>query len=146
MAVGDVMLGSTFPDATGKSLPPDDGVHLLDEVAPILKSADIAFGNLEGPLIDDGRIGQVAGRKRPRSAWAFRVPTRYGKYLLAAGFKVMGLANNHALDLRRGGAAKLGSTHVLESIGIAHSGPVGDIVAHLEVHGRKVAVIAVCDL
>src|SRR5688500_11363332 len=50
-AVGDIMMGSTFPEPR---LPEDDGVSMLAEVAPILRIADVAFGNLEGPLVDDG--------------------------------------------------------------------------------------------
>src|SRR5262249_35262521 len=37
-AVGDVMLGSTFPDESGGNLPPDDGASELSEVAPILSA------------------------------------------------------------------------------------------------------------
>ncbi len=61
-AVGDVMLGSAFPDDSG--LPPNDGRDELAEVAPILSSADVAFGNLEGPLVDDGTSEKCA-RARP---------------------------------------------------------------------------------
>src|SRR5262245_14789225 len=92
-AVGDVMLGSAFPDEEG--LPPDDGAGLLAEVTPLLAAADIAFGNLEGPLTDGGvstKCGPppkaARGKKKKhrgpqpgRSCYAFRVPTRYGKYL-----------------------------------------------------------------
>jgi poly-gamma-glutamate capsule biosynthesis protein CapA/YwtB (metallophosphatase superfamily) len=144
--VGDVMLGTTFPDETGKSLPPDDGKNLLAEVTPVLSSADIAFGNLEGPLVDGGvsaKCGPVSHKKRAKAkaktCWAFRVPTRYGQYLKDAGFDVMGLANNHALDF--GPAGRESSIRVLDSLGIAHSGPVGDI-AHMTVRGTKIALIA----
>ncbi len=51
-AVGDIMLASTFPDDT--RMPPKDGAEMLAEVTPILSAADIAFGNLEGPMIDSG--------------------------------------------------------------------------------------------
>src|ERR1700682_4668829 len=44
-AVGDVMLGTTFPDASGSDLPPNDGADLLQEVTPVLKRADVTFGN-----------------------------------------------------------------------------------------------------
>src|SRR5688572_29926069 len=76
-AVGDIMLGSPFPDDT--RMPPNDGIDLLREVTPILSAADIAFGNLEGPIIDGG----VSTKCAPRSTrcFAFRMPTRYGKYL-----------------------------------------------------------------
>ena len=51
-AVGDIMLGSPFPDDS--RMPPKDGAEMLDEVAPILSAADIAFGNMEAPIIDSG--------------------------------------------------------------------------------------------
>src|SRR5205085_7830907 len=50
-AVGDTMLGSTYQ---GRGLPEKDGAEMISSLAPILSSADIAFGNLEGPLIDNG--------------------------------------------------------------------------------------------
>ncbi len=138
--VGDVMLGTTFPDESGKSLPPDDGRHLLDEVAPVLSAADVAFRNLEGPLVDGGVSAKCGPpKKTKKSCWAFRVPTRYGQYLKDAGFDVMGLANNHAMDFGADGRAS--TIQVLDALGIAHSGPVGDI-AHLTVRGTRVAVVA----
>jgi poly-gamma-glutamate capsule biosynthesis protein CapA/YwtB (metallophosphatase superfamily) len=161
IAVGDVMLGSSFPDESG--LPPNDGVDLLQEVTPILQKGDIVFGNLEGPLVDGGTTKKCGGllanagaartntrsakhRKKtkksiakPLNCYAFSVPTRYGQYLKNAGFTVMSLANNHALDFGQEGRAS--SRHVLDSLGIAHSGEVGDI-AHLTVGGTKVALIA----
>src|SRR5437870_12469056 len=50
-AVGDIMLGTSYPDGL---LPSNDGADLLTEVAPILRAADMTFGNLEGPLLDGG--------------------------------------------------------------------------------------------
>jgi len=138
MAVGDVMLGTTFPDASGGDLPPNDGADLLQEVAPILKNGDVIFGNLEGPLVDSGVSAKCRG-KREGTCYAFRVPTRYGKYLKDAGFSVMGVANNHAMDFGQEGRSS--SRQVLDSLGIAHTGEIGDI-AHLTVKGRKIAVIA----
>jgi hypothetical protein len=51
-AGGDIMLGSAFPNLD--RMPPNDGKDLLNPVAPIFQSADIGFGNLEGPLADGG--------------------------------------------------------------------------------------------
>src|ERR1043165_4410992 len=50
-AVGDIMMGTDYPDNT---LPDDDGVGFLAGVAPVLAAADVAFGNLEGVLMDGG--------------------------------------------------------------------------------------------
>jgi len=51
-AVGDIMLGTDYPD---NILPDDDGVGFLADVTPVLSAADIAFGNLEGVLMDGGK-------------------------------------------------------------------------------------------
>jgi len=135
IAVGDVMLGSNFPDDSG--LPPNDGADLLREVTPILRRGDIVFGNLEGPLVDEGKTKKCG--KKVGTCYAFRVPTRYGVYLKSAGFTVMGLANNHALDF--GLAGRASSRAVLDSLGILHSGEIGDI-ARMTVKGKKVELIA----
>jgi poly-gamma-glutamate capsule biosynthesis protein CapA/YwtB (metallophosphatase superfamily) len=135
-AVGDVMLGTTFPDES--TLPPNDGAGLLAEVTPFLKRGDIVYGNLEGPIIDGGDSAKCRGKKLG-TCFAFRVPTRYGKYLKDAGFTAMGLANNHAMDFGLDGRAS--SRQVLDAMQIAHTGEVGDI-ARLTVKGRKVAMIA----
>jgi hypothetical protein len=50
--VGDMMLGSTYPDS--RDMPPRDGAGLLADVTPLLRASDITFGNLEGPLTDGG--------------------------------------------------------------------------------------------
>lgn len=134
-AVGDVMLGTTWPN--DRRLPPEDGANLLDEVTPILSAADVVFGNLEGPLIDGGSTWKC--RKRASHCYAFRVPTRYGQYLKNAGFNVMSLANNHALDF--GIEGRDSTKSVLDSLAIAHSGEVGDI-AHLTIKGKKIDLIA----
>jgi hypothetical protein len=138
VAVGDVMLGTTFPDESGGDLPPNDGADLLAEVAPVLKLGDITFGNLEGPLVDGGVSAKCKG-KRAGTCYAFRVPARYAKHLQEAGFSVMGLANNHAMDF--GLEGRVSSRQALEQVGIAHTGEIGDI-AHLKVKGKKVDVIA----
>jgi len=137
-AVGDVMLGTTFPDETGGLLPPNDGADILREVTPILKRGDVVFGNLEGPLTEGGSSLKCKG-KAIGNCYAFRVPPRYGAHLKEAGFTVMGLANNHAMDFGLEGRAS--SRQTLESQGIAHSGELGDI-AHLTAKGKKIAVIA----
>ena len=142
------MLGSTYPDATGRALPPHDGAELLAAVAPALTAADVAFGNLEGPLFDGAgpprcSPGGIAernhGRPGAKGCWAFRMPTRYGGLLRAAGLDVLSLANNHIDDFGPEGRAATIAT--FDRLAIAHSGPAGR-VAHLDVHGRALDVIA----
>ena len=52
IGVGDIMMGSNYPDNAG--LPPNDGLSLMREVEPILNAADVSMGNLEGVLLDQG--------------------------------------------------------------------------------------------
>src|SRR5688572_14387946 len=84
-AVGDIMLGSTFPNDS--RMPPNDGADLLDAVTPILSAADIAFGNMEAPIVDGG-LSEKCPPKSTR-CFAFRMPTRYAKYLMDAGLVVL---------------------------------------------------------
>ena len=58
VAVGDVMLGTNYPDAS--YLPPENGKWVLSDVEEILVNADLTFGNLEGVLM--GAEGTVAKR------------------------------------------------------------------------------------
>jgi poly-gamma-glutamate capsule biosynthesis protein CapA/YwtB (metallophosphatase superfamily) len=136
-AVGDIMMGSPFPNDS--RMPPNDGADLLRPATPILSAADIAFGNLEGPIIDTG----VSAKCRPGSTqcFAFRVPTRYGKYLKEAGFDVMSVANNHAGDF--GFAGRASTQKVLDEQGIKYAGSLEPpaTIAYLDVKGKKVAVI-----
>lgn len=136
-AVGDIMLGSPYPNDS--RMPPEDGAKLLEEVTPILSAADIAFGNLEGPMVDGGTSSKCsAGSTR---CFAFRVPTRYGKYLKAAGFDVMSLANNHAGDF--GDAGRESTRRTLDQQGVKHAGSDRSAFSTtvLEVKGKRVAFI-----
>ncbi|HPP11993.1 MAG TPA: CapA family protein, partial [bacterium] len=96
-AVGDIMMGTTYPQVC---LPPDDGRHLFTEVSPLLKKADLAFGNLEGPLLDNGSCRKDTSRKY---TYAFRTPARFSRNLARAGFDVLSLANNHSRDFGESG-------------------------------------------
>lgn len=136
MAVGDVMMGTAYPD-NGIYLPPHQGKQLFTAVADTLKSADLTFCNLEGPLVDGGTPAKEC--KNPANCYIFRTPTSYIQNLVSAGFDFVSLANNHARDF---GIAGFQSTaHVLDSVGIAHSGKVGD-VASLKVKNKKIAMVA----
>ena len=136
-AVGDIMLGSTFPNES--RMPPNDGADLLAAVTPVLSAADIAFGNMEGPIVDGG----VSEKCPPKSTrcFAFRMPTRYAKYLKDAGFDVLSVANNHASDFGEPGRASTRRT--LDQLGIKHAGSDRErfSTTYLESKGRTVAFI-----
>ncbi|MDP3235701.1 MAG: CapA family protein [Myxococcales bacterium] len=132
-AVGDVMLGTSVPEGV---LPPDDGAHLFDDVAALLQDADVTFANLEGPLCDSGTSAKC---RKGGNCYAFRSPTRYAKYLKAAGVDLGSTANNHSGDF--GDACRRETEAALDGQGIVWSGPPGSI-GTLAAKGKKIALIA----
>jgi len=96
IGVGDVMLGSNYP--TAEYLPPNRGRDLMKEVEPILRDADVTFGNLEGAILDTGPTAKNCER-----CYAFRMPEYLADNLVTAGFDVMSLANNHSRDFGQAG-------------------------------------------
>ena len=133
-AVGDMMIGTNFPE---NHLPDDDGIGFLADVAPFLWPVDVAFGNLEGVLVDGGEPGKKC--KNPKACYLFRSPTRYANHYRAAGFDVLSLANNHARDFGEEGRTE--TMLALQRAGIHHSGREGDF-ASFEVDGVRIAVRA----
>lgn len=116
IGVGDIMMGSNYPN--GGVLPPNHGRDLMAEVNSLLSNADLTMGNLEGVLLDDGGTAKTC--RNPKVCYVFRSPTRYVHNLVAAGFDVMSLANNHAGDF--GEAGRISSMQTLEEAGIKHAG------------------------
>lgn len=133
-AAGDVMLGTTFPD---NWLSKADGAEMLAATADYFRAADVAFLNLEGVLLDDGKPRKKC--KNPQRCYLFRSPERYVNHLLDAGIDVVSLANNHARDFGESGRSN--TMAVLDEAGIRHSGRDGD-VASWEAAGLRVAMIA----
>ena len=116
IGVGDIMMGSNYPDHSG--LPSNDGQFLLKEVEDILKNADVTIGNLEGVLLDSGGTPKTC--RDPKVCYVFRSPERYVQNLVSAGFDIMSLANNHAGDF--GEAGRRSSMNALDEAGIQHAG------------------------
>ena len=130
-AVGDLMLGSDYPSPA--YLPPK-GTDLLKPVAPVLRGADLTFGNLEGPLARGGSTS-----KRGAHSYAFRSPPANAAVLKEAGFDVLSLANNHASDF--GAAGRASTRAALVAQGITGVGQPGEIVVRT-VRGVRIAFVA----
>ena len=115
--VGDIMLGSSFPD--NKSLPPHNNPFLLlESVADILKSSDVTFGNLEGSFLNGG--DPVKKCKDSTICYLFRMPEKYISALSSSGFDVLSLANNHFGDF--GYPSRVKTIKLLDSAGIFYGG------------------------
>lgn len=134
--VGDIQMGRAWP-TTSATLPPNDAADFFDEVAPLLKDADLTFGNLETVLADTGDSTKCGPKST--KCFAFRVPTKFATPLKNAGFDILSIANNHAGDFGQEG--RVSTMRALDGVGIKHSGPIGDI-AYYDVSGLKVGLIA----
>ncbi len=90
--VGDIMLNRGVEYMVEKKGEGDFKFPFL-KIAENLQKADILFGNLEGTISDKGfKVG---------SKYSFRANPKAIEGLKYAGFDVLSLANNHALDFTR---------------------------------------------
>ncbi|MFD0765732.1 CapA family protein [Mucilaginibacter lutimaris] len=116
-AVGDIMLGSSYPDST--FLPSDSAKASFKFALKHLKKADITFGNLEGVLLDTGApVGYKLRFKH--KGYLFRMPVKYGGIFKDAGFNVLSVGNNHSNDFDRAG--RRSTIKTLDSLGIHTAG------------------------
>ena len=117
VAVGDIMMGTAYPNAV--TLPPDSGRKSFKAIEKYLKNTDVAFGNLEGTLIDTGAPAHYKLHLKSK-AYLFRSPVYYGGILKQAGFNLLSIANNHASDF--GDAGRASTVKTLDHYGIHYAG------------------------
>jgi poly-gamma-glutamate capsule biosynthesis protein CapA/YwtB (metallophosphatase superfamily) len=136
-AVGDVMLGRNVAELAARR----GGGYPFEEAAPLL-AGDLTVGNLESPL--SGRRDEL----RP-GPYRLTAPPELAPALAAAGFDLLGLANNHGLDA---GPAGLADTRAaLGEAGVAAAGAGSSEAAALapivlEAAGLRVALLAFNDV
>ena len=111
---GDVMLGSKYPKSC---LPVNEGKEIFIDCDSIIRSADVACGNLEGVLADSGRLRKSLNGKL---SFSFMMPTKSVQLLVDAGFDFMGIANNHIYDFWEEGT--LSTIKTLKDAGIGVAG------------------------
>jgi len=136
-AVGDVMLARMV----GVRIARYGAEYPFEETKEILRSTDITFANLESPIAKNARL-------QPK-ALAFKAKPSAVDGLVRAGFDVVSLANNHALDAGRSGLRE--TMGFLRDAGIAAVGVGEDASAArepviMEAGGMRVAFLAYCDL
>ncbi len=120
IAVGDIMLGGRAKKAVAEYGPD----YPFDAVLPLLRSAPIVLGNLEGPFAQKAR-------KQSRN-FSYKVDVGLASSLTRAGINVVTLANNHLQDCGRSGV--LETLDVLSDARVSALGAgVNERAAHLPV-------------
>lgn len=138
MAVGDLMLARTIGERVYSQGPQS----IFAGVQPVLDSADLLVGNLECAIT-------AHGRPEPEKSYTFAAPPEAADALASAGFDVLSLANNHALDYGFEGLSQ--TQRLLNDRGIAFVG-VGEneAAAHrpviVERNGLRLAFLAYVDV
>lgn len=133
--VGDVLLDRGVKAALERRTLDE----LLSDVAPVLRDADLAVGNLECALSKRGL--------RSAKPFSFRGDPAHAAALARAGFDAMSLANNHSLDYGR--VALSDTIAALEEAGIAAVGAGPSRAAAMrarviERKGVRIALLGYC--
>lgn len=113
-AVGDMMLARSI----GTSLESGNLEYPFEFVSDQLQEADLAIGNLESAL------GSGGGPEH--KGYTFQAPPQAAPALASAGFDLLSLANNHAMDF--------GPQQLLEAITTLHENGIATVGA-----GRDIA-------
>lgn len=93
LAVGDMMMSRGVNSVIART---NDPLRPFSGLAELLDSTDFNFGNLESPISGSDKPG-------PPHSLVFNTPIRNVEGLKRYKFKVLNLANNHALDQRAAG-------------------------------------------
>jgi len=133
VAVGDIMMGTNYPDAS--FLPPKDRL-LLEPLFDYLRNADVTFGNLEGTVLNAG--GDVKKCSNPAVCYAFRQPESVVDQLKSAGFDMFSVANNHMGDFGESGRSN--TCKVLRAAGMRYAGLERCPWDTLTVKGLKIGI------
>jgi poly-gamma-glutamate capsule biosynthesis protein CapA/YwtB (metallophosphatase superfamily) len=137
MAVGDIMLGRTIGDLIENEGPEAP----FFDTAPTLSSADITVGNLECPISNRGTPEE--------KTYAFRAPPAAGTSLALAGFDVVSLANNHALDygpLALEDTLAILAENQISPVGAGMDAEQAYRPIILEINGLRIAFLAYMDI
>ncbi len=134
VAVGDIMLDR----GVGKKIEKQGAGFPFERVSPLLKEADLAFGNLESPISSLGKA--VKGKEV-----TFRAALKVVNGMRDAGIDVVSLGNNHAMDY--GPAALMETMDVLAHSGVVYVGAGANSAAarrpaNLTVKGVKTSFLA----
>lgn len=135
---GDILMGTNLPDSS--YITRDRGRSLFADCDSIIRSADLAIGNLEGACYY-GTKAEITKNISSGKCFVFRMPGDHAQRLVDAGFDAVGIANNHAGDC--GATGRRLTQENLRNVGIAFSGQKGGAEeAYIERNGIKYGYLA----
>lgn len=121
LAVGDIMMGSDFPQPImdPRVKPGGDPAAVLGApLANLLRGGDIVFANMEGTIHTRSAPSKTC--QNPKYCYVFRSPPFHAAFLRRAGFNMLSIANNHAGDFLEPGRFATHAT--LKAAGFAAAG------------------------
>ncbi len=118
---------------------PDQPLYPFGKILPTLQAADVAFTNLETPLLE--------GALTEPYTFQFRSDPDVARRLREANIRLISLANNHAHDYGDQGVRR--TVEVLRSEGLAFTGAGTEeeayAPAYVDVKGTRIALLAYVD-
>ena len=137
MAVGDIMLARTV----GLQVQTRGPEIVFSGVQPVLDSADILVGNLECAL--------TTSTEPQSKIYTFAAEPETARALGLAGFDILSLANNHAMDYGRQGLVDTQNTlgqNGIASVGAGANAKEAHSPVFIERNGLKLAFLAYADV
>lgn len=136
-AVGDILFGRYHEDKSYHPVPRVPGV--FDDVRDLIAAADVAFCNLESPVMEEPKQFNVY------QTLTFRADPDRAKLLRDTGFDFVSLANNHMFNM--GPTAPGETRRHTEAVGLHVAGAGADLDEALmptmiEVNGVRIAMLA----
>lgn len=124
----------TFVGGGDIALTGDADPRVFAGIRPYLQQADLAVGNLEGTLTTDGAPRCSGGT----GCYTFRGSPAWAWTLRNAGFTVLNVANNHALDFGPDGQRE--TLDALARAGLLEQGLPGQVL-YVSIRGIRIALI-----
>ncbi|TXJ33429.1 CapA family protein [Brachyspira aalborgi] len=132
--VGDVMMGSDYPDKS--YLPSNEGKDIFKSVENYFKNSDINFANLEGAIANTN----TQSSKRSKNSYSFRMPPYMANRIAEAGFNIVAVANNHSRDFGDKGYKQ--TQEYLKNAGIKIVGNILNTATIIEIKNKKIGFLA----
>jgi poly-gamma-glutamate capsule biosynthesis protein CapA/YwtB (metallophosphatase superfamily) len=131
--VGDLMVGRRVGELAAM-----DPESVFEDVKVVVRDADLAMANLESPLTERTHVAE--------NPFLLEADPALAALIAAAGFDILGIANNHAGDA--GAASVIDTMEAVAAAGMDSIGGGADLASaweprYVDVAGLRVALLAI---